>query len=61
MLDSIATLISMSAMTDGFYFDLPPDRSRDDFGFGMTTYTFAEFKNDVHTAIINHFGNDDVS
>lgn len=45
--------------TGGFYFDLPPNTSREDFGLNSpSSYSLEEYKNDVHSALINKFGRD---
>jgi hypothetical protein len=45
----------------GFYFDLPEDMSRADFGLNNSIeYSYNEFKNDVENALKNHFGISDV-
>jgi hypothetical protein len=41
---------------DGFYFDLPTGRNRDDFGIEPIVYTFSDYKNDVYNALTNNFG-----
>ena len=47
--------------TGGFYFDLPKDKSREDFGLNNpSSYSYAEFKNDVENALVNKFGRNDV-
>lgn len=47
--------------TGGFYFDLPPNTSREDFGLNSpSAYSLEEFKNDVHAALINKFGSDSI-
>ncbi len=47
--------------TGGFYFDLPKDKSREDFGLNNPTeYSSSEFKSDVLSALIDHFGKDNV-
>lgn len=43
--------------TDGFYFDLPEGKTRNDFGLNSPTdYSVEEFKNDVEVALVNKFG-----
>ena len=43
--------------TNGFYFDLPNGKNREDFGLTTPTqYSLEEFKNDVETALVNKFG-----
>ncbi|MNY15663.1 hypothetical protein D3C86_1488880 [compost metagenome] len=46
--------------TGGFYYNLPADKTKDDFGIVPTEYTFAEFKNDVENALVNKFGRSEV-
>ncbi|MCK9452680.1 MAG: nucleotidyltransferase [Bacteroidales bacterium] len=46
--------------TGGFYFDLPKDKTREDFGITPTSYTFSEFKDDVENALVTKFGRNDV-
>lgn len=47
--------------TGGFYYYLPPNMSKDEFGIGGDMgYSIEEFKNDVQTALINKFGNESV-
>lgn len=47
--------------TGGFYFDLPPNTSREDFGLDSpSTYSLEQFKNDVHSALIDNFGRESV-
>ena len=47
--------------TGGFYFDLPKDKSREDFGLNNpSSYSYAEFKDDVENALVNKFGRGDV-
>lgn len=44
---------------DAFYFDLPPDTNRSDFGLNSPpSYSASEFKNHVHSALFNEFGSD---
>lgn len=44
---------------DAFYFDLPPGKTREDFGLNnRISYSAQEFKNDVQSALFNKFGND---
>jgi len=47
--------------SDGFYFGLPAGKTREDFGLNNPIeYSYSEFKNDVETALANHFGYADV-
>ena len=47
--------------TGGFYFDLPPNMSQQDFGLGNpSTYSLEQFKDDVYSVLINKFDNDTV-
>jgi len=47
--------------TGGFYYDLPNDKTKEDFGLGNPSpYSYAEFKDDVETALVNKFGRDQV-
>lgn len=47
--------------TGGFYFDLPPKTTREDFGLNNpSTYSLEQFKNDVHSALISKFDRDSV-
>lgn len=47
--------------TGGFYFDLPKEKTREDFGLNNpTSYSYAEFKDDVEAALVNKFGRDQV-
>lgn len=47
--------------TGGFYFDLPKDKKREDFGLNNpTSYSCSEFKDDVENALVNKFGRSDV-
>ncbi|QEC51975.1 hypothetical protein EDD80_11833 [Anseongella ginsenosidimutans] len=46
--------------TGGFYYDLPKEKTKEDFGITPTSYTFAEFKDDVENALVNKFGRTDV-
>ena len=46
---------------DGFYYDLPPGMTKDDFGLNNPiSYTFSEFKNDIENALVNKFGRSEV-
>lgn len=43
--------------TGGFYFRLPPNTKREEFGLNNPIdYSIAEFKDDVHRALVNKFG-----
>lgn len=43
--------------TGGFYYGLPPNTSKEDFGLeSAIEYSLEEFKNDVHSALISKFG-----
>lgn len=47
--------------TGGFYYDLPKDKSRDDYGLNnLTTYSYSEFKDDVENALVRKFGRSEV-
>ncbi len=47
--------------TGGFYFKLPVDTKREDFGLNNpTTYSFEEYKNDVENALVKKFGRKEV-
>lgn len=47
--------------TGGFYFDLPKEKTREDFGLNNpTSYSYSEFKDDVENALVNKFGRSDV-
>jgi len=47
--------------TDGFYYNIPKNKSKEDFGLGNpSTYSYSEFKDDVETALVNKFGRSDV-
>lgn len=43
--------------TNGFYFDLPNGKTREDFGLtNISKYSLSEYKNDVESALVNKFG-----
>lgn len=45
--------------TSGFYFDLPPGKTREDYGLtNPSKYSFSEFKDDVEIALRNKFKQD---
>lgn len=46
--------------SDGFYYDLPTDKTKEDFGITPTTYSYAEYKDDVENALVNKFGRSEV-
>jgi len=47
--------------TGGFYFDLPPNTQRSDFGLdNPSEYSSSEFKNDVENALVSKFGRESV-
>ncbi len=47
--------------TGGFYFHLPPDTSREDFGLNSPSkYSVEKFKNDVEVALIRKFGTESI-
>lgn len=47
--------------TGGFYFNLPANTTREDFGLNNpTSYSYDEFKNDVENALVTKFGRNDV-
>lgn len=47
--------------TDGFYYDLPKEKTKEDFGLTTpSSYSYSEFKDDVETALVNKFGRDQV-
>lgn len=49
--------------TGGYYFSLPPGVTEEDVKIahiGSSGYSFAEFKNDVETALVNKFGRKEV-
>ena len=41
---------------DGFLVQYPQGKTHADFGNVAASYTFAEFKNDLHAALVDHFG-----
>lgn len=47
--------------TGGFYFGLPANKTREDYGLNNpTSYSYSEFKDDVENALVNKFGRNDV-
>lgn len=47
--------------TGGFYFDLPKEKSREDYGLTTPSeYSYSEFKDDVENALVNKFGRSEV-
>lgn len=47
--------------TGAFYFDLPPNTSREDFGLNSpSSYSLDQFKKDVQSALIDKFGYESV-
>lgn len=46
--------------TGGFYYDLPSEKRKEDFGITPISYTFSEFKDDVENALVNKFGRNEV-
>jgi len=47
--------------TDGFYYDIPKDKKKSDFGLGNSIdYSYSEFKDDVENALVSKFGRDEV-
>jgi hypothetical protein len=46
--------------TGGFYYNLPAEKTKEDFGITPTSYTYSEFKNDVENALVNKFGRSEV-
>lgn len=45
----------------GFYYDLPSNKTREDFNLNNpTSYSFSEFKDDVENALVNKFGRSEV-
>jgi hypothetical protein len=46
--------------SDGFYYDLPKDKTKEDFGITPATYSYAEYKDDVENALVNKFGRSEV-
>ncbi len=47
--------------TDGFYFTIPEDKEKSDFGLEKPSdYSYAEFKDDVENALVNKFGRNEV-
>lgn len=48
--------------TDSIFFDLPDGTTPEDFDISTpATYSYSTFKNDVHSALIDHFGNSSVT
>lgn len=47
-------------LTGTVFFDIHDGKSREEHGYTEAQYTFAEFKNDVFTALVNKFGRDNV-
>lgn len=45
---------------DTFFFDLPENSNRDQFGISPATYSYEDFKNDVQDALISYFGTSSV-
>ena len=44
---------------DGFYYDLPPEKTRSDFGLNNPiSYSAPDFKNHVQNALVNKLGSD---
>lgn len=47
--------------TGGFYFRLPSGKTREEYGLtNPTTYSYAQFKNDVERILVAHFGRNNV-
>ena len=46
--------------SDGFYYDLPKDKTKEDFEITPATYSYAEYKDDVENALVNKFGRSEV-
>ncbi len=46
--------------SDGFYYDLPKDKTKEDFRITPATYSYAEYKDDVENALVNKFGRSEV-
>jgi len=47
--------------TGGFYFNLPQNKTREDYGLNNpSSYSYSEFKDDVENALVNKFGREDV-
>ena len=46
--------------SDGFFYDLPKDKTKEDFGITPATYSYAEYKDDVENALVNKFGRSEV-
>jgi hypothetical protein len=45
---------------DAYYYELPTNKTLNDFGQidSPSAYTYAQYKNDVEQALVNHFGRD---
>jgi hypothetical protein len=44
-----------------FYYDLPEGKTKDDFDLNSpVSYSFSEYKDDIETALINKFGQDNI-
>ena len=46
--------------SDGFYYDLPKDKTKEEFGITPSTYSYTEYKDDVENALVNKFGRSEV-
>ncbi len=46
---------------DVFFANYPAGVTNDTFGFSASSYTYAQFKNEVHQALNNHFGAETVT
>ena len=47
--------------TGGFYYRIPEGRTREEYGLtNPSTYSYAQFKNDVERILVAHFGRDNV-
>ena len=47
--------------TGAFYFQLPSGRTREEYGLtNPSTYSYSQFKNDVKTILVAHFGRENV-
>jgi len=48
--------------TDGFFYDLPKNTTKSDFGLNTpSSYSYSEFKDDITQALINKFGENRVN
>ena len=47
-------------LSSTIFYELPPNRKKEEFGYIDSPYTFYQYKNDIHTALVKYFAEENV-